>query len=322
MKRTSMIWLIIATCFVLIGGVFFCLTMTVNHWNFSLLDNEKMETATFDINEEFHNISINSDTEDIEFCLSEDGMGKVVCYEREKEKHTVTIQDGTLSIEKMDTRKWHDYISLFSFGSPTITVYLPQAEYASLFIEESTGAITIPKDFLFGSMDISLSTGDVDCSASSSGLLRIETDTGDIHLQNLSAGELDLSVSTGHVDVQSVVCEGNVGVSMSTGKVKLMDVSCKSVRSTGSTGNITMKNVIAAEKISIERSTGDVEFNGCDAGEIFVETDTGDVTGNLLTDKVFIAETDTGKVDVPKTITGGRCEIKTDTGDISIEIGK
>lgn len=61
-------------------------------------------------------------------------------------------------------------------------------------------------------------------------------------------------------------------------------------------------------------------FNHCDAETIYVNTDTGSVTGTLLTDKVFIIETDTGSVDVPKSITGGRCEITTDTGNIRITI--
>lgn len=63
-----------------------------------------------------------------------------------------------------------------------------------------------------------------------------------------------------------------------------------------------------------------MEFNHCDAETICVNTDTGSVTGTLLTDKVFIIETDTGSVDVPKSITGGRCEITTDTGNIRITI--
>ena len=45
-----------------------------------------------------------------------------------------------------------------------------------------------------------------------------------------------------------------------------------------------------------------------------------DFFGSLLTDKVFITDTDTGSVDVPKTPAGGRCEIKTGTGDIKMEI--
>ena len=62
-----------------------------------------------------------------------------------------------------------------------------------------------------------------------------------------------------------------------------------------------------------------MKFDGCDADRIFVKTDTGYVKGSLLSDKVFIAQSDTGDVDVPKTITGGKCEIETDTGDIKIE---
>ena len=50
------------------------------------------------------------------------------------------------------------------------------------------------------------------------------------------------------------------------------------------------------------------------------DTDTGDVKGSLLSEKIFIPTTDTGDVDVPKTVTGGRCEITTDTGDIKITV--
>lgn len=83
---------------------------------------------------------------------------------------------------------------------------------------------------------------------------------------------------------------------------------------------MTLKNVIAAETFSIERSTGKVRFDGCDAAEILVKTGTGDVKGTLLSEKIFIARSNTGRVDVPQTVTGGRCEIITSTGDIEIHI--
>ena len=81
-----------------------------------------------------------------------------------------------------------------------------------------------------------------------------------------------------------------------------------------------MNHVIAANKFSIERSTGDVKFSRCDVAELYLKTSTGNVTGSLLADKVFITDTNTGSVDVPKTAVGGRCEIKTGTGDIKIKI--
>ena len=63
-----------------------------------------------------------------------------------------------------------------------------------------------------------------------------------------------------------------------------------------------------------------MSFTACDAGELHVKTDTGDVTGSLLSDKIFFAESDVGSVDVPKTTTGGVCEIQTNTGNIAITI--
>ena len=62
-----------------------------------------------------------------------------------------------------------------------------------------------------------------------------------------------------------------------------------------------------------------MKFDSSDAAEIYVRTSTGDVAGSLLTDKVFMTQTDTGNVGVPQTITGGKCEIHTDTGDIQIK---
>ena len=99
-------------------------------------------------------------------------------------------------------------------------------------------------------------------------------------------------------------------------------VTCKALTSTGSTGKITLNNVVANDLLQIERSTGDVRLENCDAGEIKIKTSTGDVTGTLKSEKIFFASASTGKVRVPKTASGGICEITTSTGDIEIEIEK
>ena len=319
MSKATKIWLITAASLVTIGVILFASVMTAYHWDFSRLSTERFETNTHEISEEFSGIKMNTDTADILFAASSDNTCRVVCYEEEKMKHSVRVQDDTLMVSAADDRGWYEHIG-FSSHSPTVTVYLPQTEYESLTIQESTGDITLPKDFTFGSVDLDLSTGHVDSRASSLGRIRIKTSTGDIRLQDVFAGELDLTVSTGHVAVMSVSCEGNVGVSVSTGKTELTDISCNSFSSTGSTGNIALKNVLTEEKISIERSTGDVRFEECDAGEMEIQTDTGSVTGSLLSSKVFIVHSDTGKIDVPETTSGGKCKITTDTGDIKIII--
>ena len=107
---------------------------------------------------------------------------------------------------------------------------------------------------------------------------------------------------------------------VSTGRVKLVGLACGNLSTDGSTGDVTLKDTVASGAFRIERSTGDVKFDNADAGEINVKTSTGDVTGTLRSEKIFFAESDTGKISVPKSITGGKCEITTETGDIDIEI--
>ncbi|MDO4742667.1 MAG: DUF4097 family beta strand repeat-containing protein [bacterium] len=319
MSKKTKTWIIIASCFVLIGSIIFGGVMAILKWDFTRLSTNKYETNKHEISEGFKAISINTDTADIVFVPSENAENAVECYEQKNLKHSVAVKDDTLIIEKVDTRKWYEHIGVF-FETPKITVYIPQGEYGSISVKSSTGDVEIPKEFRFESVDISQSTGDVTSYASVSDVVKIKTSTGNIRVENISAGALDLSVSTGQIMISDVICKGNVNISVSTGKTKLTDVECENVTSSGSTGNIMLKNVIAAEKFTIKRSTGDVRFEGSDACEIFIETDTGDVTGSFLTDKVFITQTDTGRVDVPKTVTGGRCEITTDTGDIRINI--
>ena len=277
------------------------------------------ETNVHEINEDFDNISINTDTADIAFVLSNDGMCRVACYEEAKISHSVEIQNGTLMINVVNNKKWYDYIGV-NIDSPKITVYLPEKAYSSLVIEESTGDIGISKDFKFKSIDISLSTGNIKCYASAVENIKIAASTGDIYAEGISASSLDLTVSTGNVTVSSATCEGDITIGVSTGKTYLTDVACKNLTSTGSSGDISLKNVISTEKISVERSTGDVTLDRSDAAELFIMTSTGDVEGSLLTNKVFITKTDTGRIDVPNSIIGGRCEITTDTGDIKISI--
>ena len=102
----------------------------------------------------------------------------------------------------------------------------------------------------------------------------------------------------------------------------MTDTTCKSLATEGSTGNVALTNVIASQAFSLERTTGNIDLHGCDAGELFIKTSTGNVTGSLLSEKVFITDTSTGNISVPKTASGGKCEITTSTGNITIDINE
>lgn len=317
MSKTKSYWLIAAAALIAAGLVIFLGGMAVLNFDFTKLNLSKYETNTYEPGEDFTQIVIDVDTTEIEFVRLDDGRCKIVCFEREREKHSATVKDGTLTVETVDTRKWYDHIG-FSIGTPKMTVYLPEEKYESLSISTHTGDIEIPEAFTFDRLTVVGTTGDIECQASVSNEMNIEFTTGDIEVSEIAVGSLVLSVTTGRIEVDSVTCDGDIGVSTTTGGTKLTDVTCRNLTSRGDTGRVTLKNVIASDLMSIERSTGDVVFDGSDAGQLQVKTSTGHVTGTLLSPKVFITEASTGHIRVPKTTTGGRCEITTSTGNIEI----
>lgn len=300
MSKTTKIWLITATALVTLGAILFAGVMAQYDWDFTKLGTVTYVTNTYEVSDEFDKISINVDTTEIEFVPTEDETCSIVSFEAEQVKHSATVQNGTMIISTVDTRKWYDHICI-SLGSPKMTVYLPQNEYASLIIETDTGDINIPKDFAFDKIEMDGDTSDVSCFTPVANVLDIELSTGDIIIDSITADQIKLTTTTGEIAINSVTAKNNIDIETDT-------------------GTITLKNVVATGTISIESDTGDVRFEGSDATEISVKTDTGDVTGTLLSEKVFITETFTGSINVPKTTSGGKCEITTATGDINISI--
>ena len=196
MKNRTKIWLSAAVFLVLSGIIIIGGIMSMSGWDFSKFSTAEHETNTHEVNEEYQNFSINTKTADIEFVASENGKTSVVCREEKKVKHSVTVKEGSLVIECVDTRKWYEHIGI-NFQTPKITVYIPQGEYGALSLTSATGSIEIPKDFKFKSIDISENTGAVTNYASAEEGIKIKTTTGSIRIENISAGPLDLSVSTG-----------------------------------------------------------------------------------------------------------------------------
>ncbi len=319
MSTAAKVWLVIAIVLVLVGSMILGGVWLALNGDFLKLSTVNYETNRYEIKEPYKNISIAVDTADMELIPSEDGTSTVVCYEEKKVRHSVSVQDGTLVIKTEDTRKWYERIGL-NFGTPKITIAVPGGAYGRLKVRASTGDLTVAEAFHFEGMDVEESTGDVRNKASVSDLLKIKTSTGAIRLENPTAGSLDLTVSTGKITAAGMNCSGDVKIGVSTGKTELTDLTCKNLITNGSTGDVTFKNVLATGALSIERSTGHVKLEGCDAGSISIHTDTGDVKGSLRSEKIFFAESDTGDVDVPKTMTGGKCEVTTSTGDIKLEV--
>lgn len=321
MRKSTIIWLVIAVALILLGSILFVSMMTTLKWDFTKISTEKYKTERYEITDAFHSISVNISTADITVLPAEDGVARVVCFENEKLPHEVSVVEGVLTVNRVDNRHhWYDYVTIFDFHTPKITVYLPEAAYTALTVKGSTGDVEIARDLEFESITVEATTGDITCYASASGSIRLAASTGDITLQGISAGTVSLSVTTGDITASNLTVAGAMEVTVSTGEAELTSVTCLSLMTTGDTGDLDLDGVLVDGPLSVKRSTGDVSLSACDAHELTIETSTGSVTGSLLSEKVFIVNTDTGKKEVPATLTGGKCAITTDTGDIHIRL--
>ena len=134
---------------------------------------------------------------------------------------------------------------------------------------------------------------------------------------------LSVISNTGCVDISSITCTGVIDIRINTGKINLESVSCQTFNSKGNTGCVSLNKLIATESISIKRGTGKGALNDCFSPEIYVKTNTGSVCGRLSSNMAFIVCTNTGRMEIPKIPIGeaisGRCEIKTNTGNIKFE---
>lgn len=354
--KNKKLWISIGAIFIVLGAILFTVTACSLGFDFgNTFGNEPENTIT--VTDGFESIDISSDTADIDFVLTSDGSCKVSTTDKKGIRYTAAVDNGVLKIKSVDERKWFERI--FNFTKASLTVYLPESEYATLVITEDTGDINIPSYFKFRGINLNLSTGDVNCYASTFESVKINGSTGNVKLEGANAGYVDVTVSTGKITVNGADCAGDINVKVSTGDVIIANSSCKNLISRGSTGdfkadNVTvaenatverstgktrlynlvcknltaeadtgdldMVNVTASESFSIKRSTGDVSFDGCDAEKISVVTDTGSVKGTLLSGKNFDARSDTGKIEVPADSGEGICKITTDTGNIRISI--
>ena len=317
MSRKSKLYFTLSGLLIVLGSLIFVLTACSANWSFKEIISERYETSTYEIDREFEKISIVSDTADITFIPSEDGESKIVAFEHKREKHAITVENGTLKVNIVNEKKWFDYVG--GFGGPSLKIYIPEGEYKSLLINESTGDISLPGNYKFETVDMTLSTGDISCYAFASKTLKIHLSTGDIKLGKLTAGVIDLKISTGKTTIEDVTCESLKSIG-DTGDAYLYKISAtNNVYIERSTGNVEVKNA-KADKISIKTSTGDVNIRYADfSGEITLDTSSGKSNLTDVKCESLISTGNAGDISLTGVIASATYSIERHTGDVTLD---
>ena len=189
MRSTTKVWLIVAVVLIISGAVLFAAVMVKNSFDFTALDTTEYVTNTYDITDDFNNISVTADTADIDFKLSADNVCRIVCFEKKAATHTVKAQNGTLFITHNKTQNVKDSITFVNINSPKITVYLPGKDYSELVITSFTSDVNLPKALSFESINIENTTGDIECESTAKDFINIELTSGDVSIEEITTNK-------------------------------------------------------------------------------------------------------------------------------------
>ena len=285
--------------------------------------NDGFVTNEYVLEEDADNISIDVSTANVHFEKAEDDKIKVVCTEKEKVYHSVSVSNKLLTIKQIDERKWYQkYLFNFNWRSMDIAVYLPETDYSDVTIDTNTGNISIPKDFTLANMALESDTGNMTINSKASGDIDIKVHTGNVRLTDVDGNSLKFKSSTGNLNCKNAEIKGAIDCTSSTGDLRFENVKALSSKSNTSTGDVIIVNTVVDTHMEVKTSTGAVVFTKSDAETMDIRTDTGSIKGTLLTSKMFDVSSDVGKPKLPPVSewSGGVCKIDTDTGSIDISI--
>jgi DUF4097 and DUF4098 domain-containing protein YvlB len=252
------VWIWIAVVCMVAGIVLLIGAALTVGFDFMKFDSQKYVKNSYNITESFTDISIDTITADVIIRPAEDGKCRVECYEKEKVRHTVSVENSTLSITAVDSRNWMDHISIFSFKTTSVTVYLPLGDYQALKVNNTTGDVKVTGQWNVGKVSLT-------------------TTTGDILLEELTCADLTAKGSTGKATFKGVIASGKVQINRSTGDVKFDRCEAGELYVSVTTGSVN-GTFLKEMDVSARSSTGRVDVpDGKNGGRCEITTTTGDI---------------------------------------------
>ena len=297
---------------------------------------EERRIAPSYMSESFDSIRIEDTESDVLFIPSADGCCDIEWSE--KLPHTVTVENGVLTVRRQTERKWFQRISLHG-EQAKLFVRIPAGEYNDLFVSTASGDVRIPAEFAFRTAEVTSASGDVEMFANVGRKLRAKSVSGDVKVNKLTAGGMELSSVSGDVECAFVRVGGgltiktvsgdielntancaSLGAKTVSGDAKLCDAVAEELNASSISGDVSLTSVIISAGMNIQTTSGEVRLTGSDGGEINIKTSSGSVHGTLLSGKMFHCTSRSGSVNTPAPTPGGICRVSSGSGSIKLKV--
>jgi DUF4097 and DUF4098 domain-containing protein YvlB len=264
---------------------------------------------------EIASLEIDSGSAEVEINHTSGDICRVVCAGDKGRPYKVTLDDGTLCVQRVNNRPWFPV----TLKEDSIRIYLPAREYESLWVHSASGGVSVPEGFRFDNAIITASSGGVTFASDTIYELNIQTSSGGVAVKNASPENLFISASSGGVAL-SGMAPGRVSLNSTSGSLKLDGIRCGGDLSAEvSSGSIRLSDVITDGAMTLECTSGSIKLDDCDAAELYIRSTSGSVSGHLLTPKIYSASAVSGSIRVPTGGSGGICDVKTTSGSIHFD---
>lgn len=324
MKKSLKIVLIVSACLIALGVIISLgalVAISLGGEGFGAFNTLNFDTKEYSPVGDFDSIKVYGIECNVKFLLSTDGSCRVVCPEAENIYHEIEIFEGTLTINRVDNRRFYQRFGV-QVGDLDILVYLPESEYESLYVNTVSGDINIPDDFKLESASAKSVSGEISCRAGVSGNISLESTSGEIEVGSSAPTSVELNSTSGSVTVSDMNISDILDVKTVSGDVSVRNTKQTNLNISTTSGKTECKNSVSSGKILIDTTSGKTVLELCDAGTINIKSVSGDVRGKLLSEKDFEVSTVSGDVDVPDKDSGGKCHIKTTSGSVYFTIAE
>lgn len=132
--------------------------------------------------DQVRSICISAIDRSVDVSLSPDDGIHLSCYESDKEYYAISVDDGVLTVELLQDKRWYDYIGGKSPEAVrSISLQVPADLLDSLTIATTNEPVALESISVLGSIDISVNGGDITFDALNAGKqIALECKNGDI----------------------------------------------------------------------------------------------------------------------------------------------
>nr|MBQ4317869.1 DUF4097 family beta strand repeat protein [Clostridia bacterium] len=340
MKRSNKILLITSAVLFISGIIIMGFACAAVGGDYTKLTTENFAERYYEIAENIDSLDIDAVDCDVWLTESPDKFTRVTVVDSENIRTSVEVKDGTLHIDRYDTRKWFQMFSITGISDIEIRILvcLPKTELDSIDIKTASGDVKVTDLFTIVEGSIHTASGDIETEANFTGELElkavsgnitaknfssskceIDTTSGDIALNEADFGELTMQTTSGDIKADKVTADANITVTTTSGYIGLEALTCINLTTKSTSGDT---EIIMAQIKNLTESTavsGDISFKGFDSGDFSIKTTSGDVYAMLFNGKNYIVNTTSGTVNTPPSVQGnGDFKVTTTSGDIDI----